>query len=60
MDLFYSENIINNSIILNKIETNHCMNVLRYSVNDRIRVVDGKGNLYVCVVSDIIDNYRGR
>ena len=54
MDLFYSENIINNSIILNKIETNHCINVLRYSVNDRIRVVDGKGNLYVCVISDII------
>ncbi|MBI64979.1 MAG: 16S rRNA (uracil(1498)-N(3))-methyltransferase [Candidatus Marinimicrobia bacterium] len=54
MDLFYSENITNDSIVLNKIETNHCMNVLRYSLNDRIRVVDGKGNLYVCLISDII------
>ena len=54
MNLFYSQNIINNFIILSKIETNHCMNVLRYSLNDRVNVVDGKGNLYKCIISEIV------
>ena len=47
MQFFYSNNIINDvensgvSIILDKVESNHCMNVLRYSISDEIHVVDG-------------------
>ena len=46
MDLFYSENITDNLIVLSKIETNHCMNVLRHSIGDDVSIVDGRGNFY--------------
>ena len=46
MQLFYSNSIKDDVIILDKIESNHCLNVLRYSLGDTINVVDGCGNLY--------------
>ena len=51
MQFFYSNNIIidRNSkkmIILDKVESNHCMNVLRYNIGDNISIVDGKGTLF--------------
>ena len=48
MQLFYSNNIVKNKIILDKDEKKHCINVLRYKVNDVVNVVDGCGNLYDC------------
>jgi len=48
MQLFYSNHIIKNEIILDKDEKKHCINVLRYKVNDVVNVVDGCGNLYDC------------
>jgi len=44
---FYSNNIYSDIIVLDKIETNHCINVLRKSIGDSINVVDGKGSLYI-------------
>jgi len=56
MQLFYSQNINNDTIVLDKVETNHCINVLRYSCGDMINVIDGKGNLYLGVISSILQN----
>ena len=59
MHFFYSNNIINdleNSgviIILDKVESNHCINVLRYSISDEIHVVDGEGNLYQGIIKKV-------
>lgn len=51
MQFFYSNNIIEDDdlkkiVLLDKIESNHCINVLRYQIGDEIYVVDGLGNLY--------------
>ena len=46
MQLFYSNNIKKNTIILDQIETKHCTKVLRRSIGDIIEVVDGKGNYF--------------
>ena len=45
-NFFYSNNISSDIIILDKVESNHCINVLRYFKGDNIYVVDGIGNLY--------------
>ena len=46
MDFFYSNIIKNNIIVLDSIESNHCLKVLRKSIGDIINVVDGKGTLF--------------
>ena len=46
MNYFFSKDIIDNKIILSNKEMIHCVKVLRHKVEDRINVVDGKGNLY--------------
>lgn len=52
MQLFYSENIDSNTIILNEEESRHCGKVLRKKNGDTIEVVDGKGNYYRCIITD--------
>ena len=57
MQFFYSNNIIedeelNKKILLDSVESNHCINVLRYQIGDKINVVDGLGNLYVGKIKD--------
>ena len=47
MEIFYSNNIANEVIILDIFETKHCIKVLRKKVGDSVNVVDGKGNLFV-------------
>ena len=47
MQYFYSNQINEKIIILDKVESNHCLNVLRNSLGDKINVVDGRGNLYI-------------
>lgn len=44
---FFSNSISENIIILDRIESNHCINVLRKSCGDSVNVIDGKGNLYI-------------
>ncbi len=45
MQLFYSQNITNNTAILGQEETRHCK-VLRKNNGDIIQLIDGKGNVY--------------
>jgi len=44
---FYSNNISKYTITFDRVESNHCINVLRKSCGDIISVIDGKGNLYI-------------
>ena len=53
MILFYSTSIENDSVILKEEEHIHCSKVLRKQINDEINVTDGKGNLYICKISEI-------
>ena len=59
MQFFYSNNIINDNenlgkvIILDKVDSNHCINVLRYKISDEIFVVDGLGNLYRGIIRKV-------
>ena len=46
MNYFYSNNISNESIILEKEEMIHCTKVLRKKVNDIVFIVDGAGSLF--------------
>ena len=50
MDFFYSNIIKNNIIVLDSVESNHCLKVLRKSIGDIINVVDGKGTLFKCKI----------
>ena len=72
MELFYSNNINENLIILDSVESKHCIKVLRKSIGDTVNIVDGKGTLYKGTIesdnskechieiSDIIRNYDKR
>ena len=72
MELFFSNNIKDNHIILNNIESKHCIKVLRKSSGDIVNVVDGKGTLYKGIIEsdsskechiqiqDIYKNYNKR
>ena len=46
MELFYSNLIERDTIILDSCESKHCIKVLRKSIGDLVNVVDGKGTLY--------------
>ena len=50
---FLLTKIENDKIIIDKDEFHHLKNVLRFKVNDRVDVVDGKGNLYLCEIKEI-------
>jgi 16S rRNA (uracil1498-N3)-methyltransferase len=56
MQLFYSENITGNIIILNEEESKHCGRVLRKKLHDEIEVIDGKGNYFKAVIID--ENFK--
>ena len=47
MQLFFSDNIRDNLVVLNEDETRH-LKVLRKQKGDDLQVVDGKGNAYAC------------
>ena len=47
MQLFYSNQINDDVIILSEDEAKHCIKSIRKEVGDEIRVVDGNGNLYI-------------
>ncbi|MBN1159388.1 MAG: 16S rRNA (uracil(1498)-N(3))-methyltransferase [Bacteroidales bacterium] len=53
MNLFYCPDFIDNTGTLPPDESRHCIKVLRYKKGDRIRVTDGRGNLYEAdIISD--------
>ena len=56
MEIFYSNNIANNLVVLDAYETKHCIKVLRNKIGDLVNVVDGKGNLF----KGIIESYNNK
>ena len=57
MELFYSNNINKDGlIVLDNIESKHCIKVLRKSIGDKVNVVDGVGTLYKGVIE--LDNSK--
>ncbi len=53
MNLFFSSEIDEHSIVLNEDEAKHCTKVLRKVVVDEINVIDGLGNLYYARIESI-------
>ena len=45
-----------NQIILSEVESRHCIKVLRHKIGDRVKVLDGRGNIYNCSIFS--DNLR--
>lgn len=57
MNLFYVENInINSIVVLEPDESKHAVRVLRISKGDKVKITDGKGNLFEADV--VNDNYK--
>ena len=46
MTIFYSKNISNKSNQLSVDESKHCLLALRMTINDKIFITEGDGNLY--------------
>lgn len=54
--LFYSDQISENSIILDRTETNHAVKVLRLREKDHFNVTNGKGTVFTCALDNISAN----
>lgn len=53
MELFFSKEIGKESLTLRGKEAEHCAKVLRHKVGETLFVIDGKGGMYRCLISDI-------
>lgn len=51
MELFYSTDIRDNIVTLDRDESTHCIRVLRHGAGDRINVMDGRGNMMECEIT---------
>lgn len=51
MEVFYSNNINGERIILSPEESLHCVRVLRHREGDMVKVSGGDGNLYLCQIA---------
>lgn len=52
MQLFYAPTILEGNNWLDPIESGHCIRVLRKREGDEIFVMDGKGSIYTCRITD--------
>src|SRR5690606_3152463 len=52
MQRFFSDSIVDNKIVLEQEESRHLAKVLRLKEGAKVEVIDGKGQLYQCTVSD--------
>ena len=50
MELFFSNNIKNDIIFLDNVESRHCIKVLRKTIGDEVNIVDGFGSFYKGVI----------
>ena len=55
-NFFYSNNINIDHLFLENQEKIHCINSLRNKIGDTVKVVDGKGNLYDCKITKIMED----
>lgn len=53
IEVFYSNQIQGDKIILKNDEFHHCVNVFRKRIKDIIYITDGMGNLYSCEIVEI-------
>ncbi len=54
--LFYSCQITENSIILDRAETTHAIRVLRLKQNQMFNVTDGCGQIFTCTLNEVHDS----
>ncbi|MDD4385116.1 MAG: 16S rRNA (uracil(1498)-N(3))-methyltransferase [Bacteroidales bacterium] len=52
MQIFYIPSIFGNPITLPEEESKHCVRVLRMDVGDALQIVDGKGTLFNCQLTN--------
>ena len=52
MELFYSNQIEGDTLLLDAEESGHCVRVLRHRAGDDICVIDGQGTLFRCILQD--------
>lgn len=57
MEIFFSENIDGNICRLDADESKHCVKVLRHRKGDAINVIDGRGTMMKCTITD--DSAKG-
>ncbi len=50
MELFFSNNIKNDIIFLDNVESRHCIKVLRKTIGDEVNIVDGFGSFYKGII----------
>lgn len=50
MELFYTQNIRENTCVLDEQESRHCVKVLRHREGDTVHVIDGLGTLMECKI----------
>lgn len=53
MTLFYSENVIDNLIIISDDDHIHCSKSLRLTKGDKIQITNGRGELYYSVIEKV-------
>jgi len=51
MDIFFSDTVKNNKIELPKSESHHCIAVKRKRINDKVKIIDGKGLTYIASIT---------
>ena len=52
MELFYSSDIVSDTVRLDREESGHCVKVLRHKAGDAVSVIDGRGTLFHCTLLD--------
>ena len=53
MNIFFSRDIKSDIAVLDKVESNHCLNVLRNEIGDKVMLVDGEGCTYECIIDSV-------
>ena len=52
MEIFYAQQILGDEVLLDQEESAHCVRVLRHRTGDEISVVDGRGTMMRCRLTD--------
>lgn len=52
MQIFYAPDIVPPTHVLDEDESRHCVRVLRLGVGDRVRLADGRGNMYTARIAE--------
>ena len=53
MELFYSKSITDGYIMLDETESRHCIKVMRNTIGEKIKVMDGEGTIYIGEIVDV-------